>query len=240
MRIAIVDDIAEERTLLRERVEKQLSLRSVSARYFEYENGEDFLAAAEKEPFTVVFLDIYMGGITGMEAANRLRSFDKECLLVFTTTSPDHAVEGFRVRALHYLVKPYDEEEIKVLVGEILQRIPKPDLYMTVKVSGSDIRLRFRDIVCAEHYAHMIHIRTANGKELVTRQSFSEFTAPLKEDERFFICGRGVIVNMEHAADFDGSAFVMNGGNTIFVSKDLLKSARQKFMDYLFKRGNVE
>lgn len=239
MRIAIVDDMAEERKLLRARVEKQLARRAVPAKFFEYESGEDFLAAAEKEHFTVVFLDIYMGGITGTEAAARLRTFDTDCLLIFTTTSTDHAVEGFRVRAMHYLVKPYEEEEISDLIGEILHRIPTPDLYMDIKVSGSDVRLRFRDIVYAEHYSHMIHIHTANKKVLVTRQSFSDFTAPLKEDERFFLCGRGVIVNLEHAADFDGSAFVMDDGNTVFVSKDLLKSARQTFMDFLFKRWNV-
>ncbi len=239
MRIAIVDDIAEERKLLRERVEKQLARRAVSAGIFEYESCEDFLADAEKDRFTVVFLDIYMSGITGMEAAVRLRTFDTNCLLIFTTTSTDHAVEGFRVRAMHYLVKPYLEEEINTLIGEILQRIPKPDLYMTIKVSGSDVRLRFREIVCAEHCSHRIHITTASKKKLVTRMSFGEFTTPLKEDERFFLCSRGVIVNMEHAADFDGSAFIMDDGNSVFVSKDLLKSARQSFMDYLFRRGNV-
>ncbi len=239
MRIAIVDDIAEERKLLRERVEKQLARRAVTAKIMEYENGEDFLAAAEQDRFTVVFLDIYMGGITGTEAATRLRTFDTDCLLIFTTTSTDHAMEGFRVRAMHYLVKPYDEADISALIGEILHRIPKPDLYLDIKVSGSNVRLRFRDIVYAEHHSHMIHIHTANKKVLVTRQSFGDFTAPLKEDERFFLCGRGAVVNMEHAADFDGSAFVMDDGNTVFVSKDLLKSAHQTFMDFLFKRGNV-
>ncbi len=239
MNIAIVDDIREERTLLRERLENALAKRSVPSKIYEYESGEDFLAATEKLTFTVVFLDIYMDGMTGVETAAKLRAFDMDTLLVFTTTSTDHAVEGFRVRAMHYLVKPYGEEEISSLVGEIMRRIPKPDLYMDIKVEGSDVRLRFREIVCAEHYSHMIHITTASKKKLATRMSFGEFTTPLKEDVRFFLCSRGVIINMEHATDFDGSSFVMNDGNTVFVGKDLLKSARQRFMDFLFKRGNV-
>lgn len=122
MRIAIVDDIAEERKLLYNWLENVLSRRSVHADIFEYENGEDFLAAAKEQPFTISFLDIYMNGITGIDAAVELRTFNKDDLLIFTTTSTDHALEGFRVRATHYLVKPYNEKDIEILMDEILCR----------------------------------------------------------------------------------------------------------------------
>ncbi len=239
MRIAIVDDIATERQLLRERLEKVFALRALHVSIFEFESGEDFLAAAKEEVFSVAFLDIYMNGMTGIEAAEGLRAFDTDCLLIFTTTSTDHALDGFRVRAMHYLVKPYTEGEVDTLVDEIMRRVPQPDKYIEVKVSGVDTRVRLRDIVYAEHFSHMIHIHTANKKELVTRQSFSAFTAPLREDERFFLCGRGVMINLEHATDLDGSAFLMDDGNTVYVGKDLLKTARKTFMDFLFQRGNV-
>lgn len=238
MRIAIVDDIAEERRLLHDRLEKSLNRHAVYANIFEYESGEDYLAAARHQLFTVSFLDIYMNGITGIDTADELRTFDKKGLLIFTTTSADHALEGFRVRAMHYLVKPYSEKDIEALTIEILSRVPKPDKYIDVKVNGIDIRLRLQDIAYAEHFSHMIHIHTADQKELATRQSFREFTKPLREDERFFLCSRGSIVNMEHAADLDKSAFVMNNGENVAVSRDLIKSARQAFMDFLFQRGN--
>ena len=54
MRIAIVDDISEERTLLRNRLNSQFSRRNVHVDIFEYENGETFLSAAKDCPFTVV------------------------------------------------------------------------------------------------------------------------------------------------------------------------------------------
>ena len=115
MRIAIVDDISEERTLLRNRLESQFSRRNVHVDIFEYENGETFLTAAKECPFTVVFLDIYMNGSNGIDTAKELRRSDTDCLLIFTTTSTDHALEGFQVRALHYLVKPYSENDISAL-----------------------------------------------------------------------------------------------------------------------------
>ena len=122
MRIAIVDDLAAERTLLKGRLEWQLQRRKVQADILEYESGETFLEAARKAPFTAAFLDIYMDGMTGMEAAKKLRKTDTDFLLVFITTSTDHALEGFQVRALHYLVKPLTEADIDALTDELRQR----------------------------------------------------------------------------------------------------------------------
>lgn len=239
MRIAIVDDMAQERQLLRQRLEHSLEARGVPGELTEFESGEAFLEAARQQRFTAAFLDIYMGGISGMEAATQLRQFDPECLLIFSTTSTDHALEGFRVRAMHYLVKPYAQKDISQLMEEILARIPQPDRYIPVKANGSEVQLQLRDIVYAEHFSHMIHIHTTFGKVLITRQSFGEFTAPLKQEPRFFQCSRGVVVNLEHAQDFDGTCFALDDGSSAQVSRELCKAARQAFMDFLFQRGRV-
>ena len=239
MRIAIVDDLAAERALLKDRLEQQLHRRNVQADILEYESGETFLEAARKAPFTAAFLDIYMDGMTGMEAAKKLRKTNTDCLLVFTTTSTDHALEGFQVRALHYLVKPFSENELSGLLDEMLKRLPQQEKFLDIKVSGSDIRLCCSDIVYAEHFAHIINIHTVAGKTLATRQSFKVFTESLKEDPRFFICGRGVIVNLEQAEDFEADAFCMRDGSRVYVCQNLLKSARQVFMEFLLQRGRI-
>ena len=189
MRIAIVDDLAGERALLKGRLEKAL------------------------------------------------RAMDSECLLLFTTTSTDHALEGFQVRAMHYLVKPFTEEDVYQLTDEILARIPQPDKYMNIKVAGGDVRLSYRNIVYAEHFSHMIHIQTTARKMLITRMPFKDFAAPLREDARFFICGRGTIANLEHAADFEDAAFLMDEGSRVLISREQTRAARQAFMEFLLQRG---
>ena len=237
MRIAIVDDLADERALLKGRLEKALARRSVQAEFLEYESGEAFLRAANAQRFAAVFLDIYMPGINGVDTAKALRAMDSECLLIFTTTSADHALEGFQVRAMHYLVKPFTQEDVYRLTDEILARIPQPDKYMDIKVSGDDVRLPYRNIVYAEHFSHMIHIHTPARKALITRMPFKDFAAPLREDTRFFICGRGAIANLEHAADFEDAAFLMDEGSRVLISREQTKAARQAFMEFLLQRG---
>ena len=216
MRIAIVDDISEERTLLRTRLESQFSRRNVHIDIFEYENGETFLTAAKECPFTVVFLDIYMNGSNGIDTAKELRRSDTDCLLIF--------------------VKPYSENDISALTDEILSRIPDSGKYIDVKVNGSNIQIPFRKIIYAEHFSHMIHIHTAGERELVTRQSFDSFITSLKMDSRFYRCNRGVVINLEHAVDFDGTGFRLDNGSNVSVSRKLLKNARQTFMEFLFQR----
>ena len=196
MRIAIVDDIKEERDKLADVLTKQLSRRGIHVNLFEFENGEDFLIAAKERPFTVVFL------------------------------------------AMHYLVKPYPENEISDLIDEVLSRIPDSGKYIDIKVNGSNVQVPFRHIIYAEHFSHMIHIHTTGGKELITRQSFEAFTASLKMDPRFYLCSRGVVINLEHAVDFDGALFILDDETRISVSRKLVKNARQTFMDFLFQRGH--
>ena len=237
MNIAIVDDIAAERALLRGHLERQLSRRNIQAKLLEYESGEAFLSACAKLQFAILFLDIYMDGVNGIETAKQFRKTDPRCLLIFTTTSTDHALEGFGVRAMHYLVKPYTEEAISDLVDEILARIPAPEKQMTLKLNGTEVPLPFSSFIYAEHFSHMIHIHTTQSTVLTVRQSFKDFTAPLKADARFFLCSRGTVVNLEHAVDFDGSVFLLDDGSRVPVSRDLSKAARQAFMTHLFEKG---
>ncbi len=237
MRIAIVDDIAAERSILHKWVQSCLDSRRIDADIAEYESGETFLSAAEQNRFDLVFLDIYMEGINGIETAAALRRFDTDCLIVFTTTSTDHALEGFRVRAMHYLVKPYDAEDVTALFDEVVLRLSKTEKYVEIVTAKNTVRLRYKEILYAENFQHKVYIYTTSG-EVQTRQTFREFVAALT-DERFFSCSQGVIVNMEHAADFDGTSFVMNDGKKLPVTRRLIKDAKQAFVDMLFRKGDA-
>lgn len=235
MRIAIVDDIASERQLLRNRLDTLLFRRLLHAEIFEYENGDSFLAACREERFTLTFLDIYMEGINGVETAQQLREFDPECLLVYITTSTDHALDGFRVRAMQYLVKPYSTDELDAVLEEAIKRLPAADRYIDLHTGGSPVRLFLHDILYVEHFQHQVFIYTVRNQTFTIRRTLRQFTADLN-DSRFVPCNRGTIVNLDHVDDFDGNAFLLKSGKTIPVSRNLAGTARQAFADFLFQR----
>ena len=72
----------------------------------EFENSEKFFRAFHRRAFDIIFLDIYIDGMDGMLIAERVCKTDEACLLVFVTSSRQHAMESFRVRAFDYLLNP--------------------------------------------------------------------------------------------------------------------------------------
>ena len=182
-----------------------------------YGNGTDFLNEAMQNRFDLVFMDIYMEKENGIDAAQKLRKFDKDCLLVFTTTSTDHALEGFRVRALHYLVKPYSDDEL----------------------ASDSLRIKLCDILYAEHFKHCIHIHCTDKSEKSVRSTFAEFVMLFDDGDNFFVCNRGIIVNLEHIRDMNGNEFVLDNGERISISRSLVKSAKSTFGEYIFGRRDL-
>ena len=236
MRIAVVDDNAEDRRWLAEQLESLLARRRMAGTILPFASGEAFLTAAGQESFDLAFLDIYMAGLDGVTAARELRAFDPDCLLVFSTSSPDHALEGYRVQAVQYLVKPWETEELERLFNQLARLLPMPEKYVELHSERQTVRVRLRDILWAEHFQHRIRVHTAGGREIATRLTFGEFSALLAPDPRFFVCGRGLLVNLDCAADFDGSVFLLNDGTRLPVTRDLAASARRAFGDRLFQQ----
>lgn len=236
MNIAVVDDNAPERQTLSERVRAALARRGRKEMILEYADSDSFLRAARESRFDLVFLDIYMEGMDGVTAAEVLRSFDPDCVLVFTTYSLDHALDGYRLRALQYLVKPYAAAEVERLFDELDKRLPAPEQVIEVREGRRVVPLRAGDILWAEHFQHQVHIHRLDGAETITRMTFTAFADLLKGDPRFFICGRGVLVNLARAADFDGTAFTLEGGGMVPVSRSMIDAARRAFCDYLFQK----
>ena len=147
VRIGICDDSAEARIALRAALERALERRrSGGASFFEFSSGEGLLRwmGSHAGELDLVFLDIEMGELDGMETARRLRAADEGLQLVFVTGYTDYVFDGYAVGALGYLMKPPQPEKLDQVLaqaaearlregdkaflcrsGETLYRIPK-------------------------------------------------------------------------------------------------------------------
>ena len=132
LRIGICDDSADARVALRAALERALERRRSGAdtSFFEFSSGEGLLRWLENHAgeLDLVFLDIEMGELNGMETARRLREADEGLLLVFVTGYTDYVFDGYSVGALGYLMKP-----------------PKPDQLDGVLDRAAEARLREGD-----------------------------------------------------------------------------------------------
>lgn len=114
LRIAICDDSAEARMTLRAALERALERRRMEGLFFEFSTGEGLLHWMERRAgeLELVFLDIEMRGMDGMDAARRLREMDRNLQLVFVTGYDKYVYAGYGVGALGYLLKPPGPEQL--------------------------------------------------------------------------------------------------------------------------------
>lgn len=118
--LLIADDEMLERAVLCKTLQKNLGDR---CRIFQAENGREALAVYEREKIRIAILDIEMPGINGIEAAERIREKDKDCCIIFLTAFDEfaYARKAITVRALDYLLKPYEERELMLVVEEAMR-----------------------------------------------------------------------------------------------------------------------
>ena len=120
LRIGICDDVYDARLVLRSALERALESRRSEGQFFEFSSGEGLLKWLERHAgeLDLVFLDMEMGELDGMETARRLRAADGGLQLVFVTGYADRVFDGYSVGALGYLMKPPRQEQLE----EVLDR----------------------------------------------------------------------------------------------------------------------
>ena len=82
-----------------------------------FENAVDLLASMERENYDLLFLDVLMPGLSGIQAAREIRQKNENIKIVFLTSSPEYAVESYSVQATNYLLKPATEERLFPRIG---------------------------------------------------------------------------------------------------------------------------
>lgn len=122
IQIALCDDEVKQRYQLQKIIEKELSDRKIDYKILEYGSGESLLAA-DVCRFDLIFLDVEMAGINGIETARRIRMQNTGVCLVFVTGYADYVFDGYEVRALQYILKPYKVEQIRTVLDTALKQL---------------------------------------------------------------------------------------------------------------------
>ena len=138
LRIGICDDEAASWDCLRLAIQKLL--RQDDGAYFEFSSGEGAAAWARKHQgeLDVLFLDIEMRGMDGMETARQIREFDQNLILIFVTGYADYVFDGYQADALGYLMKPVTPEQLAGVLERARQKLEQraPELYVLRNADG--------------------------------------------------------------------------------------------------------
>ena len=199
MYIAVCDDQIEELEKLTALLQAWQSDRRSDVRFQTFRSGGQLLDAARAERFTLYLLDVLMPGMTGMDAAREIRSFDAAADIIFLTTSPGFAYESYGVRAAEYLLKPINAKLLYPVLDKLYLREQKPQDGLTVKSNGMLVRLPFSQLSYVEVNGKHLFFNMADGTVYEVAASMREYEGALLARPEFMRVHRSYIVNMLQA-----------------------------------------
>ena len=236
LQIAICDDLEEERVILSRMLRNYARRQGLSLQVHFFVSGEELLQSVRRaNACQVLFLDIYMPGISGVETARRLRAAGYGASIVFATTSTDHGVDSFEVRASGYLVKPFRQEEVDRALDWCLEHMPEPLRSLSVYAEGEMQEFPLASVLYIEVLGHQSHIHTLR-QTVVVRKSLDDLERAVDSPD-FFRCHRSFLVNLNHAERIESSDFLMSDGARIPISSANLPRARNIFTDWIYRNA---
>lgn len=237
MNIAIVDDEADFRQQLRDFLARFFQENRQYAEGFSieaFQSGEELLKDYTPR-FTVIFLDIDMAEVNGMEAARRIREVDETTAIIFITRMARYALQGYSVAALDFILKPIDYFAFSFKLKKALARleIEKPKL-IQFNQNGELHYVNIKDILYVEVFNHYC--------ELHTKKKSYRVWGSLKEIEKqigdgaFSLCNRCYLVNLHYVTGIEKNEVVM-GGIRLGIGRYKRKSFLEALAKFNGRRG---
>lgn len=229
----IIDDCEDTRFVLGKILSKVSTINVIG----EAANGEDGLSLIREKKADLVFLDVQMPGIDGVEVAKRVaelnRSGDHSTYIIFATAFAQFAVEAFEYYAVDYLIKPYNLNRIKTAIDKVFDRF-HPDRKIAeeeklfIKTDGGIVLVNPSDICFITKEGRGTYLFTTSGKNKVN-ESMDSLEKSL-ENSTFKRCHKGYIVNLRRIRKIC-PATVKTYGLVLEGTKELAYMSKTCFKD---------
>jgi DNA-binding LytR/AlgR family response regulator len=229
LRIAICEDVESEALILVGFIEESQLNASISM----FSTGEAFLEVFTAEAFDLIFLDVYMGEINGVQTAERIRAIDSQVVIVFTTTSDDFTRESYRLNAYKYMLKPvHYEDVIDALELAVIKRDRAQGATLNVVSDGEPVTLPLSAIEYVESRNRRSNIVLEDGNEYGTPTTIDALEKMLPSPQ-FLRSHRSFIVNLDHVEEIDQD-FIMDTGARVYIRAKDFRRIKHAYDDYLF------
>lgn len=232
LRIGLCDDIADARVLLQDALERVLEMNGWTAQFYQFSSGEGLLDwyAKHTGELDLVFLDMEMKALSGIETARQLRALDNGLQLVFCTSYADYVFEGYGSGALGYLLKPPTEAQLTDVLRRAQETLLR-DLDRAYIAKSGDVtyRLPYQTILYFASERRKVHCVTTER----TVSFYGKLDAVADEVGAAFVrVHQRYLVRIGAIAQLEASEVVLTNGERLPVSRAcrqdaLLAVARQ-------------
>ncbi|RKJ21135.1 DNA-binding response regulator [bacterium D16-50] len=228
-RFAVCDDSSADRAYVTALIEAWGCSRDILLQIEDYPSAEAFLFAYEgNEAVDVLFLDIEMGDMSGVELAKRLRQMGAGLQIVFLTGYMEYIAEGYDVEALHYLIKPVAQEKLGAVLDRAVERLKTRENVLLLSLPDGVVRLPLYEIRYLEVMKNYVTLHAV--EEYSVKRSLSELTKEL--DESFYRIHRSYIVNLRFVKRITRTEVTLKDGAALPLSRKLYDGLNQALIKY--------
>lgn len=243
MQIIICDDEKSIQSLLRKKTTRFFAEKNIPCEILCCGSGEEVLSLAKQgKTIDLLFLDIQMPGKNGMEIAKTLRRQHRDLLIIFVTALSEYVYEAFDVDALHYLVKPFDDEKLNQVLNKAIRQYKKwtdttnlDKQAILVKRGGLSTKVLFSDIIYAEVFNRKVMLHTING-DIEYYGKLTDLSEQAGAD--FFRTHRAYLVNLKYVEKYNASTIWLEQG-TALLSKKQFSGFVQQYMQYINRQRST-
>lgn len=226
--IVICDDEFLHRSILKEFLITLLDEELLEYDLIEYSSGEDLIRDYNK--VDLLFLDIRMSELSGMDVARKVREFDSNVEIIFTTSVEQYVFEAYEVKAYRYLVKPIEYEkfkkEVKICISDYLAK----NSMISINSNKATIKIPIGEILYAEVMKKEVTIYTES--KVYTIETSMKRVENKLSNYGFFRCHHSYLVNLNKVNEIRDKSIFIND-NEIPVSRMRYKSLKVKLVNLL-------
>lgn len=230
IRIAIVDDDVKIQYKLKKYIIEYEKKSKEKFKITVFNDAAD-IVNPYKGLYDIIFMDIQMDQMDGLTAAEKIREIDGDVIIIFVTNMGGYALQGYKVDALSYVVKP-------VLYIDFVQQLDKAvnrivynrKSFLLVTLSSEIVRLDISKISYMESVEHkvIIHMEEENLSIYNSLMKFEE----LVQNHHFARCNSGYLVNLSHVDRIE-KEYAIVGGEKLLISRSKKKSFMSALADYI-------
>jgi len=194
-RVAIVDDNTTDAEFVQGIMNSWADQRQVNIQAEKFPSAENFLFLyADDKNWDILLLDIEMGAMDGVTMAKRVRQDNEAVQIVFITGYSDYIAEGYEVAALHYLMKPVNQDKLFAVLDRALEKRKQEERCLNLEAYGEMVRIPFYEIRYLD--VHQNYVTVHAKADYTVKRTLGDFEKEL--DDRFSRVGRSMIVNLKY------------------------------------------
>lgn len=226
IRVAVVEDDPSYTRQLKRYIHDYGEKHDLQFQVSTYSDGLD-IVESYSAAFDIIFMDIEMRHMDGMQAARRIRKYDKDVIIIFITNLPQFSIQGYEVEAMDYVLKPINQFAFAQELQKALKKIgERSAFYLHILKDNGMVRLNAAEIYFIESQGHNVIVHARQG-DYSNRDSIKNLEDKLR-GQRFSRCNSGLLVNLAWVEQVEKNTVVVSG-----VSLPISRSRKKEFMEDL-------